>query len=74
MAAEPAEALGEPDLSAVCPLDGERTAAPRAERYPLARVAPRSAEPAEAEGGGTWEAPFGAPGGHFGAPGMRRIT
>ncbi len=74
VAAEPSEALGELDLPAVCPLDAERLAAPRTDRYPLARVAPGVAEVAPAEGGGAWEAPFGAPGGHFGAPGMRRIT
>ncbi len=74
VAAEPPEALGELDLSAVCPPDAERIAAPRADRYPLARVGPGSAAPEPAEGGGLWEAPFGAPAGHFGAPGMRRIT
>jgi hypothetical protein len=74
VALEPAEALGGADLSAVCPADAERIAAPRADRYPLGRAAPGSAGPAPAEGGGLWEAPFGAPAGHFGAPGMRRIT
>jgi hypothetical protein len=74
VAAEPPDALGTPDLSSVCPVDAERIAAPRADRYPLARVAPGTADPAPAGGGGLWEAPFGAPGGHFGAPGMRRIT
>ncbi len=74
VAAEPPQALGEIDLSAVCPVDAERIAAPRGDRYPLARVAPGAAGPAPAEGGGLWEAPFGAPAGHFGAPGMRRIT
>jgi hypothetical protein len=74
VAAEPSGALGDLDLSAVCPVDGERIAAPRADRYPLARVVPGAAEPAPADGEGLWEAPFGAPGGHFGAPGMRRVT
>lgn len=72
VAAEPPEALGEADLSAVCPVDAVRLAAPRADRRPLGRAAPGYAEPAPAEGG-AWEAPFGAPGGHFGAPGMRRV-
>lgn len=74
IAAEPAEALGDADLAAVCPADAERIAAPRPERYPLGRAAPGSAGPSPAEGGGLWEAPFGSPTGHFGAPGMRRIT
>ncbi len=74
VAAEPPEALGDPDLGAACPVEAERLAAPRPDRYPLGRVAPGSAAPAAAEGGGLWEAPFGSPAGHFGAPGMRRIT
>ncbi len=74
VAIEPPEGLGPLDLGAVCPVDAERMAAPRADRHPLARVAPGTAAPAPAEGGGLWEAPFGAPAGHFGAPGMRRIT
>ncbi len=74
VAAEPADALGDLDASAICPIDAERIAAPRSDRYPLGRAAPASAGPVPAEGGGLWEAPFGAPAGHFGAPGMRRIT
>ena len=74
VAAEPPGALGDLDPSAVGPVDAERIAEPRADRYPLARVAPGAADPAPAEGGGLWEAPFGAPAGHFGAPGMRRVT
>jgi hypothetical protein len=74
VAAEPPGALAELDLSAVCPVDAERVAAPRADRYPLARVATGAADPAPADEGGLWEAPFGEPGGHFGAPGMRRVT
>ena len=74
VAAAPAEALGDLDGSAICPVDAERIAEPRPDRYPLGRAAPGSAGPAAAEGGGLWEAPFGAPAGHFGAPGMRRVT
>jgi hypothetical protein len=72
VAAEPAEALGPLELSAVCPADAERLGAPRGERWPLGRAWPGGAEAARGEGGG-WEAPFGAAAGHFGAPGMRRI-
>lgn len=74
VAAEPPEALGDLELSAVCPVDAERIAEPRPDRYPLGRAAPGAAGPVPAEGGGLWEAPFGSPGGHFGAPGVRRIT
>jgi hypothetical protein len=74
VAAEPAEALPALDPAAVCPADAERVAAPPASRYPLARLAPGRAELARDGEGGCWEAPFGAPTGHFGAPGMRRIT
>ena len=71
--AEPAEALAEFDPATVCPIDAERVALPPASRYPLARIAPGRAEVVLDEEGGCWEAPFGAPTGHFGAPGMRRI-
>ncbi|HEY7724153.1 MAG TPA: hypothetical protein VH880_02375 [Anaeromyxobacteraceae bacterium] len=72
--ADPAEAL--PDLpraaAAACPVEAVRLAPPRTDGYPLARVRPGSAEPERGAGGELFEAPFGAGGGHFGAPGMRR--
>jgi hypothetical protein len=70
---EPAAALSGLDPSRACVLDEERVAPPRADGYPLARVEPGRAEVARDEGGGTYEAPFGAPTGHFGAPGIRRM-
>ncbi len=72
VAAEPPEALAGWDPSPACPCDDERVAAPRADRYPLARVAGGRAEVARDEEGAAWVAPFGAATGHFGAPGMRR--
>jgi hypothetical protein len=74
IAAEPPDALGDLDPQAVCPLDGERVAPPRADRYPLADVEPGRAAVACDRDGATFEAPFGEATGHFGAPGMRRIT
>jgi len=73
VAIEPPEALGGLDPGPACPLDGERVASPRADRYPLAHVEPGRAEVARDPDGGTWEAPFGLATGHFGAPGMRSI-
>jgi hypothetical protein len=73
VAIEPPEALRALDPAAACPLDAERVAPPRADRYPLAHVEPGRAEVARAPDGGTWEAPFGEATGHFGAPGMRNI-
>ena len=70
---EPAAALSALDPSRACVPDEERVAPPRPDGYPLARVEPGRAEVARDEGGGTYEAPFGAPTGHFGAPGMRRM-
>jgi hypothetical protein len=70
---DPAEAFQGLDPSAACPVDEERVAPPRADGYPLARVEPGRADVARDPEGGTWEAPFGAATGHFGAPGMRRI-
>jgi hypothetical protein len=72
IAAEPAEALAGWDPSPACACDDERVAPPRADRYPLARIAPGAAEVARDGEGAAWEAPFGAATGHFGAPGMRR--
>jgi len=73
VAAEPAGALVDLDLSPVCPVEAERVASPRADRYPLGLAEPGRSRLALAQGGGHWEAPFGAPAGHFGAPGMRRM-
>jgi hypothetical protein len=74
VAAEPAEALASLDPSSACPVDAERVAPPRPERYPLGRAAPGLAEVARDPEGATWEAPFGAATGHFGAPGIRRVV
>ncbi len=73
VAIEPPEPLRALDPTPVCPLDAERVAPPRSDRYPLAHVEPGRAEVARAPDGGTWEAPFGQATGHFGAPGMRDI-
>ncbi len=73
VAAEPARALRALDPAVACPLEGEREAAPLADRHALADVAPGRAEVARDPDGAAWEAPFGAATGHFGAPGMRRI-
>jgi hypothetical protein len=73
VAAEPSEALGAIDLATVCPADAERAGAPRADRRPLGRAWQGGAEVARDGEGASWEAPFGAAAGHFGAPGMRRI-
>jgi hypothetical protein len=70
---EPAAALLALDPSPACPLEDERVAPPRADGYPLARVEPGRAEVARGPDGSNCEAPFGAPTGHFGAPGVRRI-
>jgi hypothetical protein len=74
VAAEPPDALADLDPRAACPLDGERVAPPRDDRYPLADVEPGRAAVARDRDGATFEAPFGEATGHFGAPGMRRIT
>ncbi len=70
---EPPGALRALDPRPACPVDDERVAPPRADRYPLADVEPGRAEVARAPDGGTWEAPFGEATGHFGAPGMRNV-
>jgi hypothetical protein len=73
VAVEPDGALPALDPSPACPADEERVAPARADAYPLARAAPGRAEVARGPGGETFEAPFGAATGHFGAPGIRRI-
>ncbi len=70
---EPPEPLLALDPRPACPLDAERVAPPRADRYPLAHVEPGCADVAQDPEGGIWEAPFGVAAGHFGAPGMRNI-
>lgn len=71
----PPDALGPGfDPDAACPADGERIGAARTDGCPLASVAPGRADVARDAEGATYEAPFGAPTGHFGAPGMRRVT
>lgn len=73
--AAPADAL--PGLEAAaaraCQLEDVHVAPAPPGGYPLAIVGPGRAEPARDEDGALWEAPFGAPTGHFGAPGMRRV-
>jgi hypothetical protein len=73
VACEPAGALASLDPSPACPLEDERLAPARADGYPLALVAPGHAEVARDRDGATFEAPLGAPAGHFGAPGARRV-
>jgi hypothetical protein len=73
VAIEPPAPLAAIDPRPACPLEGERVAPPRADRYPLAHVEPGRAAVARDPEGGTWEAPFGEATGHFGAPGMRNI-
>ncbi len=76
VALEPADAV--PDLeqaaAAACSVDAFRVAPPRRDRYPLARLEPGRWDLERDANGATVEAPFGAATGHFGAPGMRRIT
>ena len=88
VAAEPAEALPGLDAERVCAVEDERlepgpgsgpapngsVASARREDYPLGEVAPGRAEVARDPDGTSYEAPFGAATGHFGAPGMRRVT
>ena len=88
VAAEPAEALPGLRPERVCALEDERLepgaaergaphrpiSRPPPERYPLAEIAPGRAEVARDPDGTSYEAPFGAATGHFGAPGMRRVT
>lgn len=73
VAATPGDAVGAVALDAVCPVDGERSGLPRADARPLGRIAPGAAAPERDADGASWEAPLGAPAGHFGAPGLRRI-
>jgi hypothetical protein len=71
---EPARSLAELRPGVPCVLEAERVAAAPEGGYPLGRVAPGRAEVARDAQGASFEAPFGAPTGHFGAPGVRRVT
>jgi hypothetical protein len=73
VACDPAEALAGLDPGAACAPEDERLAPARAGGYPLGRVVPGRAEVARDGEGAAFEAPFGAPTGHFGAPGARRV-
>ncbi len=73
VAVSPPDAVPGLAAAAGCPVDEDRDAARRRDGYPLARVAPGRSEVVR-DGGAACEAPFGAPSGHFGAPGMRRVT
>jgi len=59
--------------AAACPVESVRLAPPRGEGYPLALIEPGSATLRRDSDGLLVEAPFGAPTGHFGAPGVRRV-
>ncbi len=76
VALEPADAVpGLEDVAALaCPVDGARLAHPRRDSYPLGRIGQGWCEVARSAEGAAVEAPFGASTGHFGAPGMRRIS
>jgi hypothetical protein len=73
VAITPPDALVGLDAASICQVDDERVAPPRQDRYPLGRVAPNCAEVARDGDGAAFEPPFGAPTGHFGAPGMRVV-
>jgi len=74
VACRPAGALDGLRPGQACALEEERVAAPRADGYPLGRAAPGRAEVARDPEGAAFEAPFGTSTGHFGAPGVRRVT
>ena len=74
VAVEPPESV--PDLEEVagraCLVEASRVAAPRGDRHRLGRVGPGWSHVARDAAGAAVVALFGAPTGHFGAPGMRR--
>jgi hypothetical protein len=76
VALQPPGALQDPEGAAAraCPPDACRLAPPRQDSRPLGRIGPGWSEVARDASGAVVEAPFGAPTGHFGAPGMRRIS
>jgi len=57
----------------VCPVEAVRRAAPRADALPLAVVAPGGWRLLRDADGALSELPFGAPTGHFAAPGVIRV-
>ena len=59
--------------AAACPVEGARPGAPRRDARPLGKVRPGAFEVSADAEGATFEAPFGAATGHFGAPGIRRV-
>jgi hypothetical protein len=61
-------------LETVCPVESERLGVPRADAVPVARLWPGRWELVRDPQGAIHEAPFGAATGHFGAPGIRRLT
>ncbi|HUK66509.1 MAG TPA: hypothetical protein VLV17_06740 [Anaeromyxobacteraceae bacterium] len=75
VAVDPGEAIHDLESAAerACPVEAARLANPRRARYRLGRVWPGRAEVSREDDGAVVEAPFGAGGGHFGAPGMRRV-
>lgn len=76
IALEPAGAVPrlEQAASRACEVEAMRVGVPRADRQPLGQVAPGRWEVARDGQGAVVEAPFGAPTGHFGAPGLRRMA
>jgi hypothetical protein len=72
---DPAEAAPglEDAAGEACPVEDSRLAPPRQDGYPLARIRPGRGEIERGDDGALFEAPLGAAGGHFGAPGVRRI-
>ncbi|HTP26218.1 MAG TPA: hypothetical protein VMK12_11225 [Anaeromyxobacteraceae bacterium] len=74
VAVEPTGAVSDLEgaASRACPLDGVRVGPIRRDRYSMGLIAPGRWQVAYEEGA-AFEAPFGAPTGHFGAPGIRRV-
>ena len=68
-----ADSIWRTAAAAACPVEAFRLAPPRRDGYPLARVAPGRAVLLRDADGTRVEAPLGAAGGHFGAPGVRRF-
>ncbi len=59
--------------ASLCPVEAVRSAAPRADALPLAMVAPGGWRLLRDADGALVELPFGAPTGHFAAPGVIRV-
>ncbi len=73
VACEPGGAVARLEAGSACPVEAERVAPVLPGGYPLGSATPGRSEVARDDGGAAFEAPFGAAGGHHGAPGMRRI-